>query len=145
MKKVISVPDKRWGERVHARYAMNHVDPWTDRRLVEFVLAAPQDVMCRRGVSKWIVKESMREIMPEEARIRLAKTLPTDFYQDAIRNRAADAVARITGGGDNAFLRMEYLRDHYRKIQAGEVKADGLFWNALTTGMWLKAWWPEYR
>jgi asparagine synthase (glutamine-hydrolysing) len=38
-----------WSERSYARYGLGFADPWSDRRLAEFAMTVPQQVLTRPG------------------------------------------------------------------------------------------------
>jgi asparagine synthase (glutamine-hydrolysing) len=80
-----------WSERTHAAFGLGFVDPWSDRRLAEFVVAMPQAVLDRPGeLRKRLVREAMRGIMPEELRRGAAKIVPTPLYHRALRETGVD-------------------------------------------------------
>lgn len=51
----------------------NHV-PFFDHRLVEFMFRIPGSLKIRQGVTKILLREAMRGILPEETRTRIKKT-----------------------------------------------------------------------
>jgi asparagine synthase (glutamine-hydrolysing) len=79
----------RWtaGFRLEARH------PFLDRRILEFAFAIPDNQRFRPGVSKFVLRESMRGILPERIRLRSDKADLTEVY----------AMALITLGGERLF------------------------------------------
>jgi asparagine synthase (glutamine-hydrolysing) len=51
-----------------------HADPFFDYRLVEFMFRVPGTMKIRDGVTKRLLREAMRGILPEETRTRIKKT-----------------------------------------------------------------------
>ena len=47
--------------------------PFLDYKLVEFAVNCPPDVKLKDGWSKWILREVMKDVMPEEVRLRKSK------------------------------------------------------------------------
>lgn len=51
-----------------------HADPFFDHRLIEFMFRVPGAMKIRDGVTKRLLREAMRGILPEETRTRVKKT-----------------------------------------------------------------------
>ena len=47
--------------------------PFLDHELVEFCLSLPADLKIRKGIRKWILRESRKEVLPEMIRNRYDK------------------------------------------------------------------------
>lgn len=92
--------NERWtaGFRLEARH------PFLDRRIFEFALAIPDSQRFRPGVSKFVLRQSMRGILPERVRLRTDKTHFAELY----------AMAIIGLGGERLF-------DHLNVVKNGWV------------------------
>jgi asparagine synthase (glutamine-hydrolysing) len=53
---------------------LGHADPFFDYRLVEFMFRVPGNMKIRDGVTKRLLREAMKGILPEETRTRIKKT-----------------------------------------------------------------------
>lgn len=53
---------------------LGHADPFFDYRLVEFMFRVPGHMKIRDGVTKRLLREAMKGILPEETRTRVKKT-----------------------------------------------------------------------
>jgi asparagine synthase (glutamine-hydrolysing) len=130
-------------ERTRARYGLGFADPWSDRRLAEFVLAVPQWRIQRVGESKRIARLAMRGLMPERVRHRAGKTIPVSLFDRGFKERARDTVfALITGSraGDRGYLDEAAFRKYYESfLRDGPQPHD--FWWVLTLEMWLRRYW----
>jgi asparagine synthase (glutamine-hydrolysing) len=132
-----------WSERSWARYGLSFADPWSDRRLAEFVLAVPQWRIQRVGESKRIARLAMRGLMPEQVRQRAAKIIPVSLFDRGFKERARDAVfALITGSraASRGFLDEGALRDYYESFLLDAPQPHD-FWWPLTLEMWLRRYW----
>lgn len=78
-----------WTNRTSARFGQEFADPWSDRRLVEYVLAIPQWVVQRPSEPKRLARQAMRGVMPEAARTAVRKVDPSPLYRKALRDTAA--------------------------------------------------------
>jgi asparagine synthase (glutamine-hydrolysing) len=128
-----------WQWRTYTRFGLDHADPWSDRRLVEFALAVPQWALNRPGRHKGLVRRAMAGIVPEPARLGARKVSPEPFLDEALRLQERRTVeALITapavvayGLTDEAALRKAY--DAYLR-----GAAEPLLWYTLTLEMWLR-------
>lgn len=55
-------------------FELDHVDPFFDYRLMEFMFRVPGSMKIRDGVTKRLLREAMRGVLPEETRTRIKKT-----------------------------------------------------------------------
>ena len=134
----------RWAvshERRVANFGMEAVDPWSDRRVVEFCLAVPQQVMDRPGsVEKQLVRDAMAGIMPAEFLAAAGKTVPTPLFRETLRGPAVPIVnellcanrAEAAGWIDPAAL-----RDDFERFRHGEAEPGPIWW-ALSLEWWLR-------
>jgi asparagine synthase (glutamine-hydrolysing) len=61
-------------DRQCAAFGLEHFDPFFDHRLVEFMFRIPGDLKIRDGITKRLLRDAMRGILPEETRTRIKKT-----------------------------------------------------------------------
>jgi asparagine synthase (glutamine-hydrolysing) len=130
-----------WSERGYARHGLGFADPWSDRRLAEFAVAIPQQVLTRPGsTDKRLARAAMAGIMPEQVRASVRKIVPNPFYELALRRLATDTVRRLL---DQPRLAEAGYVDGAALAAAYEAHVDGgplapEFWWALSLEMWLR-------
>jgi asparagine synthase (glutamine-hydrolysing) len=133
-----------WSERTNAAHGIGFVDPWSDRRLAEYVISIPQQVLNRpREVGKRLVREAMHGIMPEALRENAAKIVPTPLYLRALRSDAASVVRTLLTDMQaerHGYVDGPAIRAHYDEFAAGG-RDHPAFWWALTLEMWLQRYW----
>ena len=133
-----------WSERTNAAFGLGFVDPWSDRRLAEFVLAVPQAVLNRPGeLGQRLVRAAMRGIMPEELRRTAAKIVPQPLFDRALRHDAVDTIRDLLADMEadrRGYLDGKALRAHYEDVVAGG-RAHVTLWCAITLEMWLRRYW----
>jgi len=61
-------------DRHGARFGVAHLNPFYDHRLMEFMFRIPGTLKIRDGVTKHLLREAMRGIVPESTRTRIKKT-----------------------------------------------------------------------
>jgi len=131
-------------ERSNSRFGLGDIDPFSDRRVVSFVLAVPQRVLARAGKSKLLLRRSMRSIMPEETRRAAGKILPTPLLYAGINRYAKDTVRDLIAEPSAAargYIDGQAFADEMAAIWRGEYRRP-YFWFTLALEMWLREYWP---
>ncbi len=129
-----------WDDRIHAQAGLALADPWSDRRLAEFVIAAPQWVVHRLNDQKRIARMAMRGVMPETARAALTKINPHPLFRRSLTDRAVPVIERLLTNpvaSELGFIDAEALHAHYAEVRLGATEAP-TFWWALSLEMWLR-------
>ena len=130
-------------ERDHARHGLAYADPWSDRRLAEFVVAMPQHLVHRFGDFKRIARQALGPILTDYLRQNsesIAKANPTPLFERGILEREQKVVEQLIGGSrahELGFVDKEILLQGYRGALSGQPLPYDLWW-FLTMEMWLR-------
>jgi asparagine synthase (glutamine-hydrolysing) len=129
-------------ERNHAWQGLGFSDPWSDRRLSEFVLAIPQEELHRPSDYKRLARLSMKGLVPEDARQRLGKGQMWPLARYALQRGARDTITKLIT--DSEVVRRGYV-DNARLQALDEAarrgaRASGL-WEILLLEDWLRRYW----
>ena len=130
-----------WSEKLHAEAGLAFADPWSDRRLAEFVIAMPQSLVQQLHAPKRLAREAMRGIVPEAARRSLAKVPPYPLYRQALERDAVPVIEALLEEPVSealGFVDGETLRTHCAAVRSGARDHPGL-WPVLTLEIWLRA------
>jgi len=114
--------------------------PFLDHKLVEFVLGLPDDCKIHRGVTKRVLREGLRGVLPEAIRTRMSKlgfVTPEEHWMrqeapEKFRQAARDAVAASQG-----VLRPEAVR-LADDVIAGKRPFDFTVWRMISFAAWMK-------
>lgn len=60
--------------------------PFMDRRLIELCLALPESQKLKNGVSRYILRESMKDILPNSIYTRMSKSILSPYYDYSFEN-----------------------------------------------------------
>jgi asparagine synthase (glutamine-hydrolysing) len=96
-----------------ANAGVDYRHPFHDRRLVELTFAVPEELLRRGGTTKWLLREAMAGVLPEEVRRRTGKG-----HFDPYVHRGVHAVLDGLGG-------IEGL-DRLLGVRHGLLDRDGL-------------------
>lgn len=130
-----------WSERTYARHGLGFADPFSDRRLVELVLALPAVWINRPGDrTKPLMRAAVRGLMPEAARLGAGKIVPQPLFDSGLRRRA-DLVMDLLATPlieDRGWVDAAALRRHYQEwLGGGDLAPE--FWWVMQVETWLRA------
>jgi asparagine synthase (glutamine-hydrolysing) len=112
--------------------------PLLDRRIAEFALSAPPEFLVGGGVRKRILRDAVRDVVPDAVLARRDKIgfePPHARWLSSLRDRAADVLldggARSRGLYDTAAIEAD--------VRAGRWRDPAALWHALNLELWLRA------
>jgi asparagine synthase (glutamine-hydrolysing) len=132
-----------WSDRTYAHFDQEFADPWSDRRLAEFILAVPQWRIQRQDEPKLIARQAMRGVMPEIVRRSVRKIYLSPLGDRALKERSKDIILELIEGSRAAalgYLEEDALRNSYLSFLRGEPFRSTV-WYALQIEMWLRRYW----
>ena len=131
----------------HRRTALHtgleHADPWSDRRIAEFVLAIPQHLVNRISEPKRLARKAMSDAIPPTLTRRTEKIIPSGLFHRGFREREVATVRGLLEGSRAAeagFLEAREVMRVYEIYLGGQAPPHD-FWWPLTLEMWLRAHW----
>lgn len=113
--------------------------PMLDYRLAEFCFSLPSSYKIRDGVGKWILRESMKDILPETVRTRKDKAgfiAPADRWfrvtsRDQIRELInSDAIEKL------GIFDIDRLNQIFDEHLSGEKNHQMFIWQFINIGLW---------
>ncbi|MCJ7531197.1 MAG: asparagine synthase (glutamine-hydrolyzing) [Anaerolineales bacterium] len=112
--------------------------PFLDYRLVEFIFSLPSDFKIRDGLTKRVLRESMRGVIPEKIRRRVSKlgfaTPETTWQRTILRPLIEQA---INDEALRGFILPEKARGYHDYITQHNLR-DFTAWRWLNLSLWLK-------
>ncbi len=129
-----------WEDRDSMAHSIESRVPFLDYRLVEFVLGLPEEFKIKNGITKRVLREGMKGILPETIRNRMDKlgfVTPEEVWlrersPDQFRQALKDAVNSSRGIlNENANVLLE-------KMISGEVPFNFLIWRLISFGAWMR-------
>ena len=130
-----------WEDRDSMAHSIESRVPFLDYRLVEFVLGLPDEFKIAGGVTKRVLRESMRGALPEEIRTRVDKlgfvtpeeTWVRERMPDAFRNKIEQTLEVAAGCFNSEAVRLEF--DH---ILSGNKRFSFWPWRVVNFGEWVQ-------
>jgi asparagine synthase (glutamine-hydrolysing) len=116
-----------WENKAAAMHGLDFAVPFLDRDLIQFLMAIPGDVQTRDGVFKALLRDALRDLLPERIATRATKADFTDFVNDGVR-REGRSLADCFGPGAAAvrrgFLDADVLRTELGRLAGAARPSD---------------------
>jgi asparagine synthase (glutamine-hydrolysing) len=129
----------RYADRSSMAHSREVRLPFLDRRVAEFVLSLPPNLLYRPGRPKWILRVAARGAVPDsilDRRDKIGFETPQEhWFADAgFRQRTAeillDPAARARGLYDTGAIE--------RDLQSGRWRSTDALWRALNAELWMR-------
>jgi len=128
----------QYDDRTSMRYSVESRVPYLDYELVEFVLSLPPEMKIRNGLTKFILRESVRDILPAKIYHRKTKLgYGTAQSQWSIQSHRGDFEQRvISAAGAIPFLDNTKVKSKLHNIDSSLTSS--LFWRIIIFDIWAR-------
>ena len=131
----------KWEDRNSMNFSIEARLPFLDFRLVEYVLGLPSDQKISNGQTKYILREEMKGILPENIRKRQSKVgfdTPEDewFREPYFKEYISDIISSSEFKNLNYF-NIEQVRSLYKKHLNNEINASKEIWKLINMYIWM--------
>ena len=132
----------KWSDLNSMRFSIESRVPFLDYRLVEQTLSLPNNSYIRKGLTKYILRESIKSIVPEKIRLRYDKMgfatpedewFREDFFQDKINNILNNPTDRF-----KKYIDTDKALIIYNKHLQKEINCSKDIWKWINLDLWLK-------
>lgn len=132
----------KWEDRNSMWFSLESRVPYLDYRLVEKTLATPAKDIIYKGMTKHILREAMKGILPETIRLRKDKTgfdTPQDkwFRTPKFKTYIEDAL-NSNNFKTNGYINSTQAQKLYKKHLNGEINIAKDIWKWINMDIWLK-------
>lgn len=132
----------KWGDRNANAFAMESRQPFLDKDLVEYSLKVEDEAKVHNGYTKYILREVMQGIMPEEVRTRIDKmgfSVPQDewFRTEKFQKLVMD-ILTSESFAQRGFIIPEEAILLYQKHLAGQVNVSKDIWKWINLELWFR-------
>ncbi|MFA6316471.1 MAG: asparagine synthase (glutamine-hydrolyzing) [Elusimicrobiota bacterium] len=120
--------------------------PMLDHRLVEFAFTLPGRFKMRNGLGKWIIREAMRGILPEDVRTRKDKAgfiAPADeWFRTVNRKQILDMVASESFR-ERRLFDIPKVSAMIQEHQDGVKNHQMVLWQLINLELWFRRFFPS--
>jgi len=132
----------KWADLNSMRFSIESRMPFLDYRFVEQTLSLSSDNYIKKGTTKYILRESMKGILPEKIRLRYDKigfATPEDewfresYFQDMIEKVLNNPNAKL-----KRYIDTEKAMAMYKRHLNHEINCSKDIWKWINLDLWLK-------
>lgn len=135
-------------DRQTLAFGLNNYVPFFDYRLLEFMFRIPGELKIRGGVTKILLRDAMKGVLPEETRVRIKKTgwnapahmwfsgkgleeLNDMVHSNTFRQRGIYNIAQVD----------KIIAEHKQIVENGFVKENHMMflWQLVNLEIWLES------
>ncbi len=130
----------RYEDRNSMAFSLEARVPFLDYRLVEFVTNLPANLKIRGGWNKWIMREGLKDILPEKIRRRRWKVGFTTPEISWLRESKKEILEIFNS---ETFLKRPYfnsakIREKFLEFTDGKNDESLVFWRIINLELWLR-------
>jgi asparagine synthase (glutamine-hydrolysing) len=130
---------KEIGERIAAHAGLEERHPLCDRRLIEFALSLPSDMLTRGGRAKWLLRHAFEDRLPPWTR----EVPASSDFNWILKSRLASmgGLSRLLASApvQRGWVTAAGVRSLYEQMERGRVRNANTLWRTLAVDIWLRA------
>jgi asparagine synthase (glutamine-hydrolysing) len=115
--------------------------PFLDYRLVEFIFSLPMNQIIRNGTTKVILRETMKDIIPETVRTRLDKmgfVTPEDvWFREVLRGQVLE-ILDSRSFAERGYFDVEEAKKTFDRHYRGEINLRSTVWRWVNLELWFR-------
>jgi asparagine synthase (glutamine-hydrolysing) len=115
--------------------------PYLDHRLVEFAFSIPGNQKIRRGINKFILRNSFTGLIPEELRMRekLAVSSPqTDWLRTYLKDKVREIIYSDSFAKRGYFDAKNVRQEFEKFVRYGHCENSFPFWQCVNLELWFR-------
>ena len=130
----------KWEDRNSMCFSLESRVPFLDYRLVEKTLALPSEKVIHKGYTKYILREAMKGVLPEEIRLRQDKvgfgTPQDEWFRTAKFEDFIKQIITSKGFREREIFDAEKVQKLYKAHLKKEVNISKEIWKWINTELW---------
>lgn len=132
----------RYEDRNSMAFSLEARVPFLDHRLVEFVFSLPNTQIMRNGVTKFVLRKAMEELIPEKIQKRTDKmgfVVPEDYWLQKLNKEQILDIFTSRSFSERGYFNHPQLLKSYELYCTGHGNVDSsLVWRWVNLELWLR-------
>jgi asparagine synthase (glutamine-hydrolysing) len=121
------------GDRALSWFQIEQRHPLNDRRIIEFAMALPADQLHRGSQRRFILRQSMRGLLPETVRTRIDKADFSHVFAETLRSLGGEGLFDSLAIASAGWVKLDEVRSKYQSLtrlyKAGDPGYISLIWH----------------
>lgn len=132
----------KWGDRDTMAFGVEGRSPFLDKDLVEFSIALKDELKIKGGYTKFILREVMKDIMPEKVRLRIDKkgfSVPQDeWFRSVEFQKLIMDILQSESFAKRGYFLPEEAKKLYQRHLSGEINISKDIWKWINLELWFR-------
>ncbi len=132
----------KWSDLNSMRFSIESRVPFLDYRLVEQTLSLHNDSYIKKGLTKYILRESMKSILPEKIRMRYDKlgfaTPEDEWFREEIFQEMILKILKNPSIELQKYINTTKALEMYTRHLNKEINCSKEIWKWINLDLWLK-------
>ena len=132
----------KWEDRNSMCFSLEARIPFLDYRLVEKILATSSDLIIKKGMTKHLLRESMKKILPEKIRMRMDKigfeTPQDEWFYKVQWQKIIEGVLGSKSFKERNLIDPQKAKDQYQRYLSGKINISNEIWKWINLELWFR-------
>jgi len=133
-------------DRMSMAFSLESRTPFLDCRLVEYSANLPADLKLHSGLSKWILREAMKGVLPESVRLRPDKkgfAAPTALWLRGVLREPVRQLLSSHRFKERGYLNGDVVLSEFEAHCRGEKNLFGKIWSWVNLELWFRVFFDD--
>ena len=130
-----------WEDRNSMAHSIESRVPFLDYRLVEFVFSLPDDLIIKEGITKYILREAMKPLLPEKIYNRQDKVgfaTPEEIWFKKYVRSDLEIIINSDSFKSRPYFNWPNVKKYFDEVMEGKRKFDFTIWRWISLEMWMR-------
>ncbi len=130
----------RYEDKNSMKYSLEGRVPFLDINLLKFIFSLSSDAIVKRGWNKYILRKSVRKLLPRsivKRRNKIGFTTPENEWFLRMKNKIYGVFLSESFAGRSYFNQAEVI-NNFQKFIEGKTDDSMLFWRVLNLEIWMR-------
>lgn len=131
----------RYEDRNSMAFSIEARLPFLDYRLIEFIFALPNPQKIRDGMTKVVLRNAMKGILPEKIRQRVDKmgfvTPEATWFRTTCKNQISEII-HSNSFKNRGYFNTQKVQEHFSRFCTESEHDSTLFWRCINLELWMR-------
>ncbi len=132
----------KWSDLNSMKFSIESRVPFLDYRLVEQTLSQPNDSYIKKGLTKYILRESMKSLLPKKIRLRYDKmgfeTPEDEWFREPFFKEKIENILNNPSSKFQKYIDVEVAKNMYSDHLNKKLNCSKEIWKWINLDLWLK-------